>query len=165
MSSDGNMFVNVPWEKGSYTLPLAANGTRGGIQIGYSESGTNYAVKLSSEKAYVTVPWTDTKVKQTAKSDNVAYPLLLSPNGHTSGNAGEAYYDSEITLNPSTNTITANINGNVTGSSGSCTGNAENANRITSTTTSTINSVIYNRTGSATKGNAAGNAWQIPNEF
>lgn len=165
MSSDGNMFVNVPWEKGSYTLPLAANGTRGGIQIGYSESGTNYAVKLSSEKAYVTVPWTDTKVKQTVKSDNVAYPLLLSPNGHTSGNAGEAYYDSEITLNPSTNTITANINGNVTGSSGSCTGNAENANRIASTTTSTINSVIYNRTGNATKGNAAGNAWQIPTEF
>lgn len=165
MSSDGNMFVNVPWSPGSYTLPLAANGTKGGIQIGYSESGTNYAVKLSSEKAYVTVPWTDTKVKQTAKSDNVAYPLLLGPSSHTSGNAAEAYYDSGVTLNPSTNTITANINGNVAGSSSSCTGNAENANRIASTTTSTINSVIYNRTGSATKGNAAGNAWQIPTEF
>lgn len=46
----------------NYSLPLAASGTRGGIQIGYSESGNNYAVKLSSEKAYVTVPWTDTKV-------------------------------------------------------------------------------------------------------
>ena len=43
-----------------YTLPLAANGTRGGIQIGYNESGNNYAVKLDSEKAYVTVPL-DTK--------------------------------------------------------------------------------------------------------
>lgn len=39
-----------------YTLPLAANGTRGGVQIGYSESGRNYALKLSSEKGYVTVP-------------------------------------------------------------------------------------------------------------
>lgn len=44
----------------NYSLPLAASGTRGGIQIGYSESGNNYAVKLSSEKAYVTVPL-DTK--------------------------------------------------------------------------------------------------------
>ena len=42
-----------------HSLPLAASGTRGGIQIGYSESGNNYAVKLSSEKAYVTVPWTN----------------------------------------------------------------------------------------------------------
>ena len=42
----------------NYTLPLAANGTRGGVQIGYSENGKNYAVKLSSEKMYVNVPWT-----------------------------------------------------------------------------------------------------------
>ncbi len=45
---------------GTYSLPLAASGTRGGIQIGYSSSGKNYAVQLSSEKAYVNVPWTDT---------------------------------------------------------------------------------------------------------
>lgn len=42
------------------TLALAANGTRGGIQIGYTQSGKNYPVQLSSEKAYVNVPWTDT---------------------------------------------------------------------------------------------------------
>lgn len=45
---------------GSYSLPLAASGTRGGIQIGYTQSGKNYPVQLSSEKAYVNVPWTDT---------------------------------------------------------------------------------------------------------
>ena len=47
---------------GSYTLPLAANGTRGGIQIGFTTDGANrnYAVLLSNEKAYVNVPWTDT---------------------------------------------------------------------------------------------------------
>lgn len=46
----------------SYTLPLAANGTRGGIQIGFTTDGANrnYAVLLSGEKAYVNVPWTDT---------------------------------------------------------------------------------------------------------
>jgi hypothetical protein len=54
------------WKYGAvgtpYTLPLAANGTRGGIQIGFTTDGTNrnYAVLLSNEKAYVNVPWTDT---------------------------------------------------------------------------------------------------------
>ena len=43
-----------------YSLPLAANGTRGGIQLGFTQSGRNYPVQLSGEKAYVNVPWTDT---------------------------------------------------------------------------------------------------------
>ena len=55
MDSAGRAFVNVPWTDSDtkYTLPLAADGTRGGIQIGFSESGVNVAVKLSSDKAYV----------------------------------------------------------------------------------------------------------------
>ena len=49
------------WETfNNYSLPLAANGTRGGVQIGYTSSGKNYAVQLSDEKMYVNVPWTDT---------------------------------------------------------------------------------------------------------
>ena len=47
---------------GSYTLPVAADGTLGGIQIGYPTSAANryYAVQLdSSHRAYVNVPWTD----------------------------------------------------------------------------------------------------------
>lgn len=44
---------------GTYSLPIAANGTRGGVQIGYTQSGKNYPVQLSSEKMYVNVPWTD----------------------------------------------------------------------------------------------------------
>jgi hypothetical protein len=39
-----------------YTLPLAANGTRGGIQIGYTSTENNRAVALSSEKAYISLP-------------------------------------------------------------------------------------------------------------
>ena len=58
LDSDGKMYVNVPWTDTPDTLPLAANGTRGGVQIWYSESGKKYAVKLSSEKMYVEVPWT-----------------------------------------------------------------------------------------------------------
>ena len=55
----GNL-VTFPTIPTQYVLPLAANGTRGGIQIGYSSAGKNYAVQLSSEKAFVNVPWTDT---------------------------------------------------------------------------------------------------------
>jgi endonuclease YncB( thermonuclease family) len=66
----------------TYSLPLAASGTRGGVQIGYSESGTNYAVKLSSEKMYVTVPWTDTKVTTAALTSGTAYyPILATGTG------------------------------------------------------------------------------------
>lgn len=56
---------------------------------------------------------TDEKVKATAKTDNVAYPLLAASSASpTSGNATEAVYDTGVTLNPSTNTIAANISGN-----------------------------------------------------
>lgn len=44
----------------NYSLPLAASGTRGGIQLGYVANGRNYPVQLSGEKAYVNVPWIDT---------------------------------------------------------------------------------------------------------
>lgn len=39
--------------KNGYSLPVATSSVRGGIKIGYSDSGANVAVKLSSEKAYV----------------------------------------------------------------------------------------------------------------
>jgi len=52
-----------------YSLPEAANGTRGGIQIGYAENGQNYPVELSSEKAYVNVPWTDNNTTYAAGKD------------------------------------------------------------------------------------------------
>lgn len=55
----------------NYSLPLAANGTRGGIQLGYTANGRNYPVQLSGEKAYVNVPWTDT---------NNTYGLATSTN-------------------------------------------------------------------------------------
>ena len=57
----------------NYTLPVAAVGKLGGIELGYGETGRNYAVKLDGNKAYVYVPWTDT---------NTTYPLAsTSTNG------------------------------------------------------------------------------------
>ena len=42
------------------SIPAATSSTYGGIQIGYTTSGKNYAVQLNNGKAYVNVPWTDT---------------------------------------------------------------------------------------------------------
>lgn len=55
---DGYLGVYVPWTDTNtvYSLPLAASGTRGGIQIGYTSTTNNRAVQLSSEKAYVNIP-------------------------------------------------------------------------------------------------------------
>lgn len=53
---EGNIEIEVA---DPYTLPLAANNTRGGIKLGFTQTGKKYPVKVESEKAYVEVPWTD----------------------------------------------------------------------------------------------------------
>ena len=52
--SDGSVTLT------KYSLPTATADALGGIKIGYSETGKNYAMKLDSGKAYVSVPWSDT---------------------------------------------------------------------------------------------------------
>lgn len=45
----------------NYSLPTASSTIKGGITLGYPQSGKNYPVALDSNgKAYVNVPWTDT---------------------------------------------------------------------------------------------------------
>ena len=55
-------------------VPKATDSVIGGFQTGYTESGKNYAVKMSGNKAYVNVPWTDT-----------VYSLPLAANGTRGG--------------------------------------------------------------------------------
>lgn len=79
------------------TLKPAANGTLGGIQIGYAETGRNYAVKLDNQKAYVTVPWDDINVTTVAggvsknKSGNtVTFTISKVENAENAVNAKSA---------------------------------------------------------------------------
>ena len=75
----------------AYSLPLGTSSARGGFKIGYSESGKNYPVELSSEKMYVNVPWTDTntdtnttyllKATQYESSNNDPYLKLDASSG------------------------------------------------------------------------------------
>lgn len=63
------------------SIPAATSSTYGGIQIGYTTSGKNYAVQLSNGKAYVNVPWTDTNTNY--------YPTSFTwTNGTTAGPTG-----------------------------------------------------------------------------
>ena len=48
----------------NYSLPLGSSSTRGGFKIGYTESGKNYPVEISSEKMFVNVPWTDNNTQR-----------------------------------------------------------------------------------------------------
>lgn len=113
LNSSGQMFVNVPWENttygvattssnglmssgdkskldgiatgaNNYSLPQASSSTRGGVLIGYSTNGKNYAVTLdSSGKMYVNVPWTDTNTTYGLATTSVN-GLLRQLNGSTS---------------------------------------------------------------------------------
>lgn len=71
------------------SLPLAASGTRGGIQLGYSQNAKKYPVALDSEKAYVEVPWTD---------NNTTYDVMGSGNSYANGLvlAGNATHGNEF---------------------------------------------------------------------
>lgn len=51
----------------NYSLPKSTASALGGVMIGYSANGKNYAVQLdTSGKAYVNVPWTDTNTTYNA---------------------------------------------------------------------------------------------------
>ena len=66
VAADGTKLDGIANNANNYSLPLAANGTRGGVQIGYAENGKNYPVELSSEKMFVNVPWTDNNTTYSA---------------------------------------------------------------------------------------------------
>lgn len=84
----------------SFTQSLTSGTQVGTITI----NGT--ATKLYAPKN------TDTNVKQTVTTSNASYPLLLAPSGQTATSTTSSYFDSGVTLNPGTNTISANISGN-----------------------------------------------------
>lgn len=60
-SADRNKLDGIANNANNYSLPTASSTTKGGITLGYSQSGKNYPVALDNNgKAYVNVPWTDT---------------------------------------------------------------------------------------------------------
>lgn len=119
-------------------LPLAKDGTRGGIQIGYAASGKNYAVQLSNEKAYVTVPWTDQNVYQALSKPDTTYSILGSAEKLTAGKAAPSVYLQGLTFTPNGNVLSVGT-GRVEAAkfTGAFEGNATTATSATSATKAT----------------------------
>ena len=83
----------------AYSLPLAASGVRGGIQIGYTDNDTtrNYGLKLDKEKGYTHVPWesvsittVENGVKRTKTGNDVTFAISNVANANFALNAGNA---------------------------------------------------------------------------
>lgn len=59
--SDKKKLDGIANNANNYSLPTASSTIKGGITLGYSQSGKNYPLMLDKTgKAYVNVPWTDT---------------------------------------------------------------------------------------------------------
>lgn len=60
-SADRKKLNGIAEGANNYSLPTASSTIKGGITLGYPQSGKNYPVVLDGNgKAYVNVPWTDT---------------------------------------------------------------------------------------------------------
>lgn len=95
---------------------------------------------------------TDTKVNQSSSTANGAYPLLASAStSPTSGAANTAIYNTGITVNPSTKTITA------TQFVGSLSGTATKANTADTLTTARTIGLSGGAVGTATSFNGGSN--------
>ena len=136
----------------NYSLPLASASTRGGIKIGYTTTGKNYAVQLNQEKAFVNVPWTDQNVLQNAAiSSDGSYSVLLGGSANTTAQTGAVNKAGGLTYNPSTKVLTTTtFEGALRGNAATATKATQDAsgNVITSTyatkseVTSQINALI-----------------------
>lgn len=121
----------------NYSLPLASASTRGGIKIGYTTTGKNYAVQLNQEKAFVNVPWTDQNVLQNAAiSSNGSYNVLLGGSANTAVQTGAVNKAGGLTYNPSTKVLsTVTFQGALNGNAATATKATQDAsgNVITAT--------------------------------
>lgn len=116
-ATKGNTFLTAhPTISKSTDSTSTASPTHGGTFTAVdsiTRDSNGHVTKVNTKT--ITLPAdnnTDTKVTQTATSSNASYPLLLAPSGQTSTTTTTSYFDSGVTLNPSTNTIAANVSGN-----------------------------------------------------
>lgn len=95
------------------SIPQASSSALGGIKIGYSDNGRNYAVELdSSGKAYVNVPWTDTNTTYNVATTSANGLMSSSDKSKLDGiQAGADAVSFSRSLSSGTKIGTINING------------------------------------------------------
>ena len=98
IASDKNKLDGIANNANNYSLPTASSTTKGGITLGYSQSGKNYPVALdNSGKAYVNVPWTDTNTTYSLATSTKDGLMKASDKAKLDGISSGATADSAIT--------------------------------------------------------------------
>lgn len=122
-SGDGYVTLNLTFSNGSQSGDIPCY--YGGITRLDTHYKANNAIRLvykenvSSGSTVIEKGWWadanyvdgNNKVRYSDKYDNILYPILFGPSDIISGNSYESYYNPEITINPSTNTLNVNISG------------------------------------------------------
>lgn len=134
MDNSGYLSVNVPWSNTTYSAGtgLVLSSTQFSAKLRTTTALTNdsAAATETTNRIYsvvvdksgylsVVVPWTDTdtntdtKVTQSADTQNVEYPIILKNSNTTTAETSTVKFNStankQTTVNPSTGTVSANI--------------------------------------------------------
>jgi hypothetical protein len=106
---DGTHWINAA-APATYVLPKATTTALGGIMIGYTASGKNYAVNIDTDgKAYVNVPWENTTYESKAAADGgTAVSLVTTGEKYTwnSKAAGDHTHNTTIATDSGDNQLT-----------------------------------------------------------
>lgn len=107
----------ISWDSTNKKITRTISGTA--ADVVQFAAGDNITLTGANGKLTIASTNTDTLVKQTSKTDSVAYKLLMTTSASpTSGNAYESSYSTTLSYNPSTKVLT---NGTITLTSASST--------------------------------------------
>lgn len=97
-AADKSKLDGIAANANNYSLPTASASAKGGVTLGYTQTGKNYPLALDANgKAYVNVPWTDTNTTYSVASASANG--LMSKENFTklSGIAAGATADAALT--------------------------------------------------------------------
>lgn len=115
IEQDANGVIN-PTKKTVSTMTGASSSSNGAAGLVPAPQQNEEGMFLRGDGTWASVSTVDEKVKATVSSANESHAILVhAAASPTSGNTTEALYDSGITVNPSTHTVTATtFDGNAT---------------------------------------------------
>ena len=169
-SSTWSAWKQVAFTESSITGNAATvTGTAGTSTLAWNSEVTLYTVGGNAIKAKLPAnPNTDVKVRQDVGTTSTERPILSRYNiNDATQTANYVVYDTGVTNNPNTHTLTAsggfngnltgNVTGNCSGSSGSCTGNAKTATTLATARDINISDADGTNTGTKISFNGSAN--------
>lgn len=126
------------------TYSTATSSTLGLVKIGYSESGQNYPVELSSGKMYVNVPWTNTQLSDSQVRSKISGTGVISYNSSTGVISSSAdNYGSWALAAGNTNSVASGKSVTISGSGATSVSQSVSSGNHTVTISSTDTNTTY----------------------